>query len=647
MKHWKVKTSRNSKFKSREFTASDFKTSVFPINLDKFKINTKNSKEPEKLKKLELVFPKPKIRDKAPKHLVLAWGNGTEGALGVGKLQYTEDPIPVPALTNVQVKSVACGAGNTLVLTADSRVYAWGYNSVGQLGLGDFIDRWKPVEVTTLRNMLIDKLAAGAGHCMVICSQKVYSWGSGGFYQTGHFTREHITTPKLVEVFEKVKDVSCGVAHSIVLCEEVYCVGDNQHGQCTGKKSYYKFPKKLSLQNCLKVEAGGAHSLFLCKEGLYACGLNSCGQLGTGKVSKASSPKKVTCKCNEEIIHIEAGEESSGVITSKGRVYVWGWNGCGQLGQGHFSNLYYPTLLNFPPVKSISLGVSASLIVTCSSELYIAGWVGEYKQLKKKFCSEQASLENSYLTPKNLICMDSNLACPRKVLEENCFAVVANCGRTHAVVQVNQEFVVLGSEEKTETIDHTSPVFISGTSKAPLELEQEPSKPFFPSPSNAQLPNIRGTFMPHKISPSSQEPKGKTHNNKIILSQISKEKEQKLILEINKRKEEAKKLVQETKLYPELTQASFSQTTEKDKKSATCTEKFNVRDKVKRTLSPGLPNQKLSFLSPKHQEICSNLKNYISKYDKKLLSAQQTKETPHKPISLKKRIGGGFVRNKN
>ena len=116
---------------------------------------------------------------------------------------------------------------------------------------------------------------------------------------------------------------------------------------------------------------------------------------------------------------------------------------------------------------------------------------------------------------------------------------------------------------------------------------------------------------------------------------------------INKRKEDAKKLVQETKLYPELTQVSFSQTTEKDKKSATYTEKFNVRDKVKRTLSPGLPNQKLSFLSPKHQEICSNLKNYISKYDKKLLSAQQTKETPHKPISLKKRIGGGFVRNKN
>lgn len=73
------------------------------------------------------------------------------------------------------------------------------------------------------------------------------------------------------------------------------------------------------------------------------------------------------------VISISAGEENSAAVTDK--VLIWGWNTCGQLGQGHFSNLSYPTSIEVSNITEISLGVSASGIIS-DGRLLSAGWVG-------------------------------------------------------------------------------------------------------------------------------------------------------------------------------------------------------------------------------------------------------------------------------
>ena len=40
-----------------------------------------------------------------------------------------------------KVIKIACGAGHSLILTDDRKVFSWGCNLLGQLGLGDTKER--------------------------------------------------------------------------------------------------------------------------------------------------------------------------------------------------------------------------------------------------------------------------------------------------------------------------------------------------------------------------------------------------------------------------------------------------------------------------------------------------------------------------
>lgn len=74
-----------------------------------------------------------------------AWGDNTQGVLGVGDNTNRSSPVAVlGGLTFAKVrlyKSMAVG------ITADGTLYAWGTNSAGQLGVGDVISRSSPVAV--------------------------------------------------------------------------------------------------------------------------------------------------------------------------------------------------------------------------------------------------------------------------------------------------------------------------------------------------------------------------------------------------------------------------------------------------------------------------------------------------------------------
>ncbi len=85
------------------------------------------------------------------------WGWNTVGQLGLGPL------FPEPVLTSPEparffleggpamaVTEVACGYDYTIVRTAAGRLYGFGSNSEGQLGLGDRQNRDVPVAISLL-----------------------------------------------------------------------------------------------------------------------------------------------------------------------------------------------------------------------------------------------------------------------------------------------------------------------------------------------------------------------------------------------------------------------------------------------------------------------------------------------------------------
>ena len=75
------------------------------------------------------------------------------GQLGIGHT--IENKITVPELVSFHEKiaQIACGAGHCIALTVNRKVYTWGCNVLGQLGLGDCETRWSPSFVETIGNI--------------------------------------------------------------------------------------------------------------------------------------------------------------------------------------------------------------------------------------------------------------------------------------------------------------------------------------------------------------------------------------------------------------------------------------------------------------------------------------------------------------
>lgn len=101
-----------------------------------------------------------------------AAGRGDEGVLGIGD---NAQGTNVSAWTKIdffeknglKVKSCDTGFGHSLVLTEDGKVFAWGVNEVGQLGLGDVQSRYEPTELTYFNGLGVKGVACGPVHSLV------------------------------------------------------------------------------------------------------------------------------------------------------------------------------------------------------------------------------------------------------------------------------------------------------------------------------------------------------------------------------------------------------------------------------------------------------------------------------------------------
>ena len=75
---------------------------------------------------------------------VYAFGRGQYGQLGVGDREPRFGPTRIEALRDVHVISVAAGRDHSLVLDIRGRLYTFGRNDAGQLGIDSKIDMHTP-----------------------------------------------------------------------------------------------------------------------------------------------------------------------------------------------------------------------------------------------------------------------------------------------------------------------------------------------------------------------------------------------------------------------------------------------------------------------------------------------------------------------
>jgi alpha-tubulin suppressor-like RCC1 family protein len=274
---------------------------------------------------------------------VWQWGN-----LASGLPPYQTTPVMVPGF-NVLVPgssggpAVASGLYFSLALKSDGTVWAWGDNSIGQLGIGSAgsgTPVTTPVQVidpTDPSGHLTGAVAIRAGWNYGLALKgdgRVLTWGDNTYGELGRGPSCPIPptagscsdgTPALVTLPSRAKSVAAGPLHALAVMADgsVQAWGHNYFGQlgdgttvrtgCLCRTS----PSKIAGLGGVTAVAGGiGHSLALKSNGsLWAWGDNSVGQFGNGTTVSALKPVRVPGHSGIQRIAAGDGHSLIGVLT--------------------------------------------------------------------------------------------------------------------------------------------------------------------------------------------------------------------------------------------------------------------------------------------------------------------------------------------
>lgn len=113
-----------------------------------------------------------------------SWGGGPNGQLGLGD---TRQFSYVPALVDSTRDWIWIAAGFefSLGVTADGKLWSWGFNGNGQLGHGDYVERKVPTEVTVV-DVNWKRVYAGSSFVFGINQDDaLFAWGANIHGQLG------------------------------------------------------------------------------------------------------------------------------------------------------------------------------------------------------------------------------------------------------------------------------------------------------------------------------------------------------------------------------------------------------------------------------------------------------------------------------
>lgn len=246
---------------------------------------------------------------------------------------------------------LAGGAHHTCAVTNDY-IYCWGLNVRGQLG-GNYDQKYSPVALRLQKDNTffpsvgegaVQAAAAGKNHACAVINYKVYCWGDNTYGQLGLDLGHDAFSLQALEVagLENVNRIAAGDDFTCALNNSrVYCWGNNTYGQLgnSGPTQAHAPMEVPGIDSAVEIAAGSRHvCVILDSPAPMKCwGFNGFGQLGNGTFTDSAAPVDVLRDGEGNVMQgfqsVVAGAHHT-CATADSRLYCWGSDTHGQLGNG-------------------------------------------------------------------------------------------------------------------------------------------------------------------------------------------------------------------------------------------------------------------------------------------------------------------------
>lgn len=274
------------------------------------------------------------------------WGENRDGQLGFeGRDRTTAGPVVFPPEAG-PIVSVAVGGRHTCAVSEDGRLFCWGNDDRGQLGLGS-LDLTGPTEVE-LEGDAVEVVAGSRHTCVRQADGEVLCFGDNAQGQLGIDTFAGSALPLPVVGFEagEVQELSAGDRHTCARvvedgATELRCWGDNRSGQLgNGDLVNRRVPWLVSLPAPpVRVATGAAHTCVITEaeeaRELHCFGSSSAGQVGAGSYDPTPSPAPIPrfgTILADDVAEVVTGGFHTCATRADDSLYCWGSNRDGQLG---------------------------------------------------------------------------------------------------------------------------------------------------------------------------------------------------------------------------------------------------------------------------------------------------------------------------
>ena len=301
-------------------------------------------------------------------------------------------------------KGIEASFSHTCGVTTGGAMYCWGENASGKLGNGTTVASSVPSPVVATGALVgksvnqIDVMISAT--CVLsVGTGPIACWGQnayGGFGNgsSGTYTAPVLTDTSGVLAGKTITMIASGEYHTCALATDgrVYCWGSNSYGQLgNGATATSQLtPVAVNVAGVLagktitKIFAGGNHTCAIDSAGkLYCWGLNNSGQLGDGTTTNTSLPIAIGTSgvlAGKTITAGGAGNHTC-VTDSANALYCWGINTYGAFGNGTTSSTASSTPVNVPlagglagkTIKKLAVGSWSTCAIGSDDKAYCWG----------------------------------------------------------------------------------------------------------------------------------------------------------------------------------------------------------------------------------------------------------------------------------